>query len=481
MGSGSQQQQDDSSDAQTRSGGSSDDHVIDLRDRPDSEGADTSRPKFALGQFNVLGLLPLAKKVPAGEVEADVAAKSDSDVDEKANSPESLGKAAEDAETKPPEDPATDPGDDVDEAVEQSPATTSASPTLVIPLSPIPSLAETPPTVPPDAARHKREERTTARTSLPPSTARRPTVLNRKPQRLQRLRNLKRLSQQRLRKLQRRDVNRRTPYIVIAVLVALVAVGGLIALLSNGSESPPSTVSAKAPAAQPASSTSLSPAARLWLKAHTASGTEVALPAATQKEIGSALGKLEFRSYAAATSHPVDLLVLPPSTGETDREALQQLLARSEPAALFYDGSQVRHVLKNGNEARALAARQRLGRQVVADNRIRLTPHAYASLTAGEVDLRVMGLLLRVANLHTIDVFGFPREGPERAARAPAREAHVTAVDGKLVSEDTAAATALKSMMELFPPTYQPAETGPPHLLGAPGGLLLRFRLPTGA
>ena len=62
VGSEKRQQHDESAGAQARGGSTSAEHVVDLRDRPEREAADHQRERFALGQFNVLGLLPLAKK-----------------------------------------------------------------------------------------------------------------------------------------------------------------------------------------------------------------------------------------------------------------------------------------------------------------------------------------------------------------------------------------------------------------------------------
>ena len=111
-----------------------------------------------------------------------------------------------------------------------------------------------------------------------------------------------------------------------------------------------------------------------------------------------------------------------------------RLLRRWEPLAVFPGGLQVRQVLDRPRGAEA-ATRQAIGRQVVADIGVRLTPQAWKSLIRGAVDRRLTAVLSQVAQGGAIDVSAFPRDRAMRAADAPARVMRVTAINGQLVDD----------------------------------------------
>ncbi len=121
--------------------------------------------------------------------------------------------------------------------------------------------------------------------------------------------------------------------------------------------------------------------------------------------------------------------------------------------------------------------RRKAGRQLVSDTRLRLTPPAWSTLAAGNVDPRLMGLLARMASGHTVDVSGFPRGSAERAARAPALAMEITAIDGALVGDAGPAVQEMRSLLMDHPRPFRPAKvelvTDP-----KPEVLLVRFLLP---
>ncbi|HEX7189291.1 MAG TPA: hypothetical protein VF423_13795 [Actinomycetes bacterium] len=125
-----------------------------------------------------------------------------------------------------------------------------------------------------------------------------------------------------------------------------------------------------------------------------------------------------------------------------------------------------------------LAVRRESGRQLVTDTRVRLTPRAWATLSHGDVHARLIGLLERFVERHTIDVAAFPRTPAERAAGAPARSMRVTAIDGQLVDDATGTAGAMRAAL-----LSQPGEIAPDSVTlrrdPPPAVLLVRVRPPS--
>ena len=147
------------------------------------------------------------------------------------------------------------------------------------------------------------------------------------------------------------------------------------------------------------------------------------------------------------------------------------------PVGVFPSGYEIRQTVESASPAQARAERRTSGRRLVADTRLRLTPRAWAALTAGDVDPGLTGLLEQVVQNHTVDVTAFRRTAAERAAGAPARAMLVTAVDGQLVADrgDVAAmgAALFGALGELAPDSLT-VRTEP-----APAGLLVRVLLPS--
>lgn len=214
-----------------------------------------------------------------------------------------------------------------------------------------------------------------------------------------------------------------------------------------------------------------------WLEQNTTPGTEILVPRYLQRNLAGLLTPRSVKTYASAPSSAADLIVVAPTVAQETSVRLKRLLAQSEPVAVFGDGAQVRHVLRDSSPRRLQAERRRAGRVLLSDSSIRLAPHAWAILAAGEVDPRLMSLLAHLSDNHTIDVSGFPRSGPERGARAPAREMQVIAFDGKVIGAGGIAASQLRSMLLALPEPLRPAEVRLPEP-SSPGKMLVRFLLP---
>ena len=158
------------------------------------------------------------------------------------------------------------------------------------------------------------------------------------------------------------------------------------------------------------------------------------------------LSKRAVVSYAA--EEPIDLVLVSGDTNEHDPAlAAHNLIRRSAPVAVFPGGHEIRQIVTGGTPAQDASTRREMGRSLTADTQLRLTPAAWSMLAAGAVDPRLMGLLARTAEKHTIDVADFPRDRVTRAAGAPALRMRVTAVDGVLVKDSS---SALKKMRRLF-------------------------------
>jgi hypothetical protein len=144
--------------------------------------------------------------------------------------------------------------------------------------------------------------------------------------------------------------------------------------------------------------------------------------------------------------------------------------------ARFPSGLTVRQ-LGHGSAAQSRADRQELGRRLLADTHIRLTPRAWSRLAAGEVDPRLLNLLERVARTHTIDVSAFPLDPMERAADAPAHAMRVTAIDGQLVGDAEGEIPRLRAVL-----LSQPRDVRPDSVVNRRGAqppvLVVRVLLP---
>jgi hypothetical protein len=168
-----------------------------------------------------------------------------------------------------------------------------------------------------------------------------------------------------------------------------------------------------------------------WLRDSVEPGTRVAAPQGVVARLRLELPELRITRLGA--DEGARLLVLP-SAGGRDPAFLGRhgLRRQAEPVAAFEGGLTV--VMVNSRATAAdKRARARLGRALVRETNLRLTPEAWSVLTRGGVDLQLLEGLRTLVVGHTVDVSDFPRDAATRAARAPARSADIVAVDGRLV------------------------------------------------
>jgi hypothetical protein len=252
---------------------------------------------------------------------------------------------------------------------------------------------------------------------------------------------------------------RRLP-VTVVLLVVLAAVIAVAVLRAVG----PAGVSSRPPGADRVSA---------WLAPNLPVQARVAAPGSWRAPLHQARRGVTVVGYARA--RPGDVLILSP--GETrglPSTKLQRLMTRSELLAAF-PGIQVRQVLDRPR-AQALLARRDAGSRLVANLDVRLTPSAWRSLVAGDVDVRLVDLLAgATAAGHTIDVSGFVRDMQSRAAGAPARIVQLTAVDGQLV-DDTGGTAGLSTLQDLL--LEQPAGAGTVAVRSSPPPAVLLVTFP---
>jgi hypothetical protein len=181
---------------------------------------------------------------------------------------------------------------------------------------------------------------------------------------------------------------------------------------------------------------------------------------------------------STATARPGVLVVTFAGPKAKSPGPAEGYVRRSELVARFPSGFAVRQVGPRGQAAEARRQRRETARQLLADTRVRLTPRAWSRLAHGDVDPRLLGLLDRVANSHTIDVAAFPRDPVQRAAGAPARAMRVTAVDGVLVGDPDANVIDLRAVLLSQSGDDRP-DAVTPRLSTEPPVLLVRVLLPS--
>jgi hypothetical protein len=168
-----------------------------------------------------------------------------------------------------------------------------------------------------------------------------------------------------------------------------------------------------------------------WLRGSVEPRTRVAAPREVVDRLRLELPELRVARLGAR--HDARLLVLP-GAGNRDGGYLRRhgLVRRAERVAEFEGGLTVVSI---GQRATTVEkrARVRLGRELVRETNLRLTPRAWSALTRGQVDRRLLEGIRATVMTHTVDVRDFPRDAAAAAARAPSRSVDVVAVDGQLV------------------------------------------------
>jgi hypothetical protein len=92
----------------------------------------------------------------------------------------------------------------------------------------------------------------------------------------------------------------------------------------------------------------------------------------------------------------------------------------------------------------------------VMNTRLRLTPAAWAGLSAGDVDPRLLEVLGRLAARHRLDISDLSPAAGEDPTGSPARSVTVTAVDGAPVGVSTPAVADVLHSLRTQPPPYRP-------------------------
>jgi hypothetical protein len=184
-------------------------------------------------------------------------------------------------------------------------------------------------------------------------------------------------------------------------------------------------------------------------------------------------------TYANPASEPSVIVVT--SALRADRgSAAAALLSRSVPLVQFGASLEIRQVLPTGMDSSAVLAdresRRSAGAALVTDNRLRLTPDAWAALTDGSADARVLSALSILVAKHLLDVASIGGAGSTGAG--PARSVEITAVDGVPVSADSPGLKDAVASLRAQPAPYRPQRTEVVRIGGVPT-LLIHFLAPS--
>jgi hypothetical protein len=92
----------------------------------------------------------------------------------------------------------------------------------------------------------------------------------------------------------------------------------------------------------------------------------------------------------------------------------------------------------------------------LTDVRLRLTPRAWATVSRGDADPRLLRALGYLLSRHDIDVAAMQSTAAEMQAGAPARSALVTAVDGAPVRRGSPVLANVEQALRALPPPFRP-------------------------
>ncbi|NQX26006.1 hypothetical protein HQQ81_01395 [Microbacteriaceae bacterium VKM Ac-2854] len=158
-----------------------------------------------------------------------------------------------------------------------------------------------------------------------------------------------------------------------------------------------------------------------------------------------------------------DFVVVTDALRADPSDEVVQALANSTTVASF-GAVEVRQVLPAA--ATNTAA---LGAQLAANPALTLTPEAAATLTAGQVDQRIIILLGEALADHSLTVSDFPIEGSAPAGEPDGVRHRVllTSYDGATLATDAAGVAAASAWLQNLTPPYTPltVEAGPAGIL----------------
>jgi hypothetical protein len=216
-----------------------------------------------------------------------------------------------------------------------------------------------------------------------------------------------------------------------------------------------------------------------WLMHNTDHRQRIATDASTRQA-------LEDQGYPAhliqaLNAGPRASLVLVTRQLRADSSAEQRsVLQRYLALASFGAGSRrtdVRQVTSEA-DARAEAQNRAAADQLLTDVRLRLTPRAWATISRGAADPRLLRALGYLISGHDIDVADVQSTAAEMQAGAPARTALITAVDGAPVRPDSPVLTNIEQALRALPPRFRPQPVAVHSWHGAPA-LSITFLAPT--
>jgi hypothetical protein len=258
--------------------------------------------------------------------------------------------------------------------------------------------------------------------------------------------------------------------VAAVAVVGIVAIALLPRLLAMRSTSGESSVATSAEATVP-------PTTMRWLQANVPVGARLLASTELAPVLRRGLPGREVTEdfWAAAEGDAADFVIVSAGLTELPEDhAARQEARRSRSVAIFGGGAlEVRQTATT--ETEAMAAGRELSRVVP----LRLTPGAWSTLVEGDVDARLMRVLGKLAEAHTIDVARFERDAATRRADGPARTAVVTAADGELVSRSGFSVRRLIADLEALPDTLRPAKVRIERRAGK-SVLVINYLLPIG-
>jgi hypothetical protein len=159
---------------------------------------------------------------------------------------------------------------------------------------------------------------------------------------------------------------------------------------------------------------------------------------------------------------------------------VRDVAARGTPVAVFGSGTlEVRQTSRGDAATTTVNSTEAAGRDLSRQVPVRLTPEAWSTLVEGDVDARLITLLGRLAEKHTIDVASFERDAATSRADGPARVAVLTAADSELVSPSSPRVRRLMADIDDLPDDVRPAKVDIEKRAAGPM-LIIRYLLPVG-
>ena len=251
---------------------------------------------------------------------------------------------------------------------------------------------------------------------------------------------------------------------LLAVAVVILAIAGVIARGTASSHPPPDASTAQAID---------------WLMHNTDHRQRIATDTNTKQA-------LEDQGYPAEliqalNAEPKASLVLVTRQLRADSSVKQRSVLQRYPALASFGAASHRTDVRqvtSATDASAEAKGRAAGDRLLTNVRLQLTPRAWATVSRGDADprlLRALGYLIRG---HDIDVADMQSTSAEMQAGAPARTALITAVDGVPIRRGSPVLTNIDQALRSLPPPFRPQPVALQSWHGAPA-LSITFLAPT--